>query len=70
MSVKQKSVKRMVGRESEEILADVISTSFEGISWIMKSVMARIVIRWMIKRPRRSWLEEIVCIFKLYMYMC
>ncbi|KAI8565762.1 hypothetical protein RHMOL_Rhmol03G0286600 [Rhododendron molle] len=44
---------------------DVISTSFEG-SWIMKSARPRIVIRWMIKPPRRSWLEEIVCIFELY----
>lgn len=57
--VKQKSVKTMVGRESEEIFTDVISPSFDG-SWTTKRVRARIVIRWLIKRRRRSLLEEIV----------
>ncbi|KAG5559593.1 hypothetical protein RHGRI_009208 [Rhododendron griersonianum] len=44
----------MVGRESEEIFTDVISPSFEG-SWTTKRVRASIVIRWLIKRRRRSW---------------
>ncbi|KAE9464275.1 hypothetical protein C3L33_03804, partial [Rhododendron williamsianum] len=57
--VKQKSVKTVVGQESEEIFTDVISPSFEG-SWTTKRVRARIVIRWLIKRRRRSWPEEIV----------
>lgn len=39
---KQNSVNMMVGRESDEILMDVISASLEG-RWITKRVRARIM---------------------------